>query len=686
MAAGAIKAGRAYVEFFADTTKFTAGLSTVQNRLQKVSASIATTGAALSAVGAAGVAGFAPMIQAASDFQESLNVFGTVFEDNTDAMRAWSNQTAKMLGRSEAQIVQFASRTGAQLQGFGFNEEMSREMSKSLSTLAVDMASFFNTADTDALDALMSAFRGEADPIERYNVNVKEAAVNSKLLQQSIDPKSATDAQKAFARYAIIMEQTKLAQGDVIRTSDGFANQLKRLQSAAKDAAIAIGTPLQDALAGIMKSFSGVTGSIIQMIQNNPQVISTLAMVAVGVAAVGAGLVGLAGLFAAAGLAIRTLLSPFSLLSTAIGLLVPLFSALASPIGLVVAAVALLSTSVIKYLGGLQPIFDWFRAQFDAMVGEVSTAVTAIMNALQKGDFGAAIEVAMAGMNLGFTKAVSQMKIAWAGFAAYFKETFAKAAYALPVIQLGVSAQLTKGWARMVAAMKSLYVENVNNVAKDQSSAQFDQAEARLKQLRDEGKLTESDFNSRMGSLQKAREADMSNLDKQAAQDQQKIDRERINAVNGANQAARAELDALKAQMDAEVNAIRGNTDSAAADAQAKLDGAKKRYQEALAAAETVVAAPGGTEAPPVPGAYASPEELQAQMAKLQQATSATDSAKQRASAGPLFGGAMAGQVFGAGDTAKRQLKAQQDSLSEARKTNELLKKIENKGAALVMG
>jgi hypothetical protein len=46
----------------------------------------------------------------------------------------------------------------------------------------------------------------------------------------------------------------------------------------------------------------------------------------------------------------------------------------------------------------------------------------------------------------------------------------------------------------------------------------------------------------------------------------------------------------------------------------------------------------------------------------------------------------MAGQVFGAGDTAKRQLKAQQDSLSEARKTNELLKKIENKGSALVMG
>lgn len=679
MAAGAIKAGRAYVEFFTDTTKFTAGLGTVENRLRKVSSSIASTGAALSAVGAAGVAGFLPMIKAASDFQESLNVFGNVFKDNTAAMRAWTSATAQALGRSESQIIQFASRTGAQLQGFGFNQQMSTDMSKALSSLAVDLASFYNTADTDALEAILSAFRGEADPIERYNVNVKEAAVNTKLLQQSIDPKNATDAQKAFARYSLILEQTKIAQGDVVRTSDGFANQLKRMQAAAMDAAVAIGTPLQDALAKVMKSFGGFTSSIIKLLKDNPKVITTMAMIAVAIAAVGAGLVGLAGLFAAAGIAVRTLLAPFSLVTTVVGLLVPLLSALLSPIGLVGAAVGLLASVIVKRFGGMQAIIEWFKGRFESIVGTVRTAVTAIMNALKRGDFGAAFEVALAGMDVSFAKAIGSMKVAWAGFAGYFKETFAKAAYALPVIQLGVSAQLQKGWARMQAAVKGAFVENVNIEAKKASAAQFDKAEANLKQLRDEGKLTAEDFNARMASLQSARKSDMGNLDKQAAADQAKIDKERIDAVNQVNSAAKAELDALKTQMDAEVSAIRGDTDGAAAAAQAKLDAAKKRYDDAIKAATGDAAAPGAEPAPPpTPPGLPTDEELRKQMEQLQGAALNTEQTRQRTQQGPLVGGERAGQVFGASleEVNREQLKIQRQQLKQSEKELTYMKNI----------
>jgi hypothetical protein len=679
MAAGALKAGQAYIEFFTDTTRFMAGLGTVENRLRKVSSSIAATGAALSAVGAAGVAGFLPMIKAASDFAESVNVFGVVFKENTASMRAWTSATAQALGRSESQIIQFASRTGAQLQGFGFDDQMTSDMSKSLSTLAVDLASFYNAADTDALDALMSAFRGETDPIERFNVNIKEAAVNAKLLEQGLKPKNATEAQKALARYALILEQTVPAQGDAMRTGDGFANQLKRLQAFAMDASIAIGTPLQDSLAKVMKSFGGFFASISTLIKDNSNFISTIAMVAAGIAIVGAGLVGLAGLFALAGIAVQTLLAPFALFSTAMGLIVPLISALISPIGLAIAAIALLGGAIIKYFGAAGPIFNWFKAEFDAIAGAVGKAIKAIMNAIQKGDFGAALEVAMAGMNLQMTKAVSQLKTLWAGFTGYFKEAFAKAAYALPVIQLAVSAQMQKGWARMTAAMKSAYVENVNNVAKDQSTAQFDKAEANLKQLRDEGKLTAEDFVARMASLKSARQSDMGNLDNQAAADQAKIDKERIDAVNQVNTAAKAEVDALKTQMDSEVSAIRGETDSAAAAAQAKLDAAKKRYDDALKSAEQPAAAdPNANAPPPVPNMTEEQKKAEELMKKLQTAPLETEKVRQRAQQGPLVGGERAGQVFGASleDINREQLKIQRQQLKQSEKELTYMKNI----------
>jgi len=683
--AGAIKAGRAFVEFFTDTTKFAAGLNTVQNRLNKISSSIAVTGAKLTAVGSAGVAGFLPAIKAASDLQESLNVFGVVFKDNTATMRDWTAATAAALGRAESQLIQFSSRTAAQLQGFGFSDAMSAEMSKALSTLAVDLASFYNTADQDALDAILSAFRGEADPIERYNVNVKEAAVNTKLLQNSIDPSKATDLQKAYARYALILEQTTLAQGDAVRTADGYANQLKRLQSNAKTLGETIGGALLGPLSTFYAQVSKIATSTNKWIAANPALVKSVAIVGLAVAGLGAALIALAALGVAAGVALKVLTAPFSLIATTIGLVVPLLSALLSPIGLVVAAIAILGATFIKHIGGLEPFFNWFRNQFDEVVGSAQQAVTGIMAALERGDFAAAVEVALSGMDVQLTTAIGNMKVAWSGFTSYFKEAFAKAAYALPVIMLGVSAQLQKGFARLQASLASAAVANVNNAAKQEANRQFDEMEARLEQLRKDGSLSESDFQSRMAALQNAKTADMSAAEKQAAQDQSDIDKKRIAEINAINAAAKTELDALRTQMDADVAAVRGETDSAITEAQAKLDAAKKRYQDALnAALNPGNNPPPGTPppAPPTGGLDAAKAEFDRQMRDLANASDAAAQVRERATAGPLVGGERAGQVFGTlglEEINREQLKTQRATLKANEKMITYLRNFSNR-------
>ena len=682
-AAGAIKAGRAYVEFFTDTTKFSAGLGTVSNRLNKISSSIAMTGGKLTALGAAGVAGLMPAINAASDLQESLNVFGTVFKGNTGAMRDWTAATAQALGRSESQIIQFTSKTGAQLQGMGFDTAQSSEMSKALSTLAVDLASFYDTADSDALDAIMSAFRGEADPIERFNVNVKEAAVNQKLLQSSIDPSKATDSQKAYARYALILEQTTMAQGDAVKTGGSYANQLKRLQAVGLTLAETVGGALLDSLSSFYGTVSNVAATLQTWIQANPQLIKSVAMVAIGVTVLGAALVALGAVGAAAAIAIQVLVAPFALISTAVGLLVPLLSALISPIGLVVAAIALLSGSVIQQIGGLQPIFDWFKAKFDEIVAVATRAVKAIMSALERGDFGAAIEVAMAGMSVALQAALQPIRTAWANFTGYFREAFAKAAYALPVIMVGVSATIQKAWLRTTEALKSALVQNVNDVAKKESTAAFDKMEARFKDLRDSGQMSEGDFKSRMDALNQARTADMTEAEKRAANDQSNIDKERADAIAKINTDAKAELDSLKAQMDADVAGIQAQTDGSAAEAQAKLDAAKQRFATAMQAAETANGAgAAGPEAGPVPeGPKADLAGANAQLAALNGGAVAAQDAKQKATAGPIFGGERAGQIFGTvslEEINREQLKVQRALLKQNEKTANYLRNVAN--------
>jgi hypothetical protein len=77
-------------------------------------------------------------------------------------------------------------------------------------------------------------------------VALSEAAVKAKALELGIGTvgKELTEQEKIQARYAIIMEQTTMAQGDFERTSGGLANQMKILKASFKDAADQIGTAL----------------------------------------------------------------------------------------------------------------------------------------------------------------------------------------------------------------------------------------------------------------------------------------------------------------------------------------------------------------------------------------------------------------------------------------------------------
>ena len=95
-------------------------------------------------------------------------------------------------------------------------------MSKQITALATDLASFNNLADDDVLRDLHAALTGSGEVMKKYGVIVSEAAVKQELLNQGLDPKNATEQQKVMARLAIIMRGTTAAQGDAARSAGSF--------------------------------------------------------------------------------------------------------------------------------------------------------------------------------------------------------------------------------------------------------------------------------------------------------------------------------------------------------------------------------------------------------------------------------------------------------------------------------
>lgn len=238
-----IKAGGAYVELMLRNKRFQSGLAAARKSLGVFAKGVGLLG------GLIGGISFASAIKAASDLEETMNKFNVVFGSSSKRVKAWGDDFAKEVGRSEKQIAEFLANTQDLFVPLGFEPGSAEAMSKQITGLAIDLASFNNMQDGDTIRDLHAALTGSGEVMKKYGVVLSEAAVKQELLNQKMDPKKATDQQKVMARMNIILRGTTAAQGDAVRSAGGFANQVKNLQGRLVDLAGAVGTAFLPTLA-----------------------------------------------------------------------------------------------------------------------------------------------------------------------------------------------------------------------------------------------------------------------------------------------------------------------------------------------------------------------------------------------------------------------------------------------------
>jgi hypothetical protein len=201
------------------------------SRLGKVVGGVASVArrAALpmAALGVAAGAGIKSAIDSASNLNESISKVGVVFGGARREVLDWSNTAATAMGQSRQQALEAAGTFGNLFRAMGITEGEAAGMSTSMTQLAGDLASFNNVSPEDALLALRSGLVGEAEPLRKFGVQLSAARIEAQAMEMGLKKtKGEYDANaKAIAAYNIILEDTKLAQGDFERTSEGVANQ-----------------------------------------------------------------------------------------------------------------------------------------------------------------------------------------------------------------------------------------------------------------------------------------------------------------------------------------------------------------------------------------------------------------------------------------------------------------------------
>lgn len=173
-------------------------------------------------------------VGAASDINETLSKTNVLFGDSAGAVTAFADAAAGNLGQSRQQAMDAAATfaTFGRAAGLAGNDLVG--FSTDFVGLATDLASFNNTTPEQAIQAIGSALRGEAEPMRAYGVLLDDASMRQKALEMGIiatTKDALTPQQKVLAAQALIYAQTSAAQGDFARTSDGLANQQRILDA-----------------------------------------------------------------------------------------------------------------------------------------------------------------------------------------------------------------------------------------------------------------------------------------------------------------------------------------------------------------------------------------------------------------------------------------------------------------------
>lgn len=298
-------------------------------------------------------------ISAASDLNESLNKIGVVFGDNAATIESWSKTAATALGMSQQQALEASGTFGNLFMSMGLGQSAAVEMSTGLVQLAADLASFNNIDPTEALEKLRAGIVGETEPLRTLGVNLSAAAVEAKALEMGLaaSAKELSESDKVTARYALIMEQTKLAQGDFARTSDSLANSQRILKAQLSDAAAALGQQLLPYALSAVQALSQLVGWFSAL---SPQMQQMTVVAAAAAAAIGP-------------------------LSVGLGTLLSVVGALLSPVGLLVAAGAGLAAAWTMNLGGIQDmatgLINSLQPALETTVAGAQNYIAAVMNA-----------------------------------------------------------------------------------------------------------------------------------------------------------------------------------------------------------------------------------------------------------------------------------------------------------------
>lgn len=168
------------------------------------------------------------------------------------------------LGINPDQVMQYQAMFGQMASSIGISSENALDLSSALTRIGADLASVRNMDFDKVWTDMASGLAGMSRTLDKYGVNIRNVNLQQKLNELGIaaNISALNQNDKALLRTIILLDSTKYAWGDLAKTINQPANQLRMLKANFGTLAQTIGNLFMPVIAKVLPFINALVISL----------------------------------------------------------------------------------------------------------------------------------------------------------------------------------------------------------------------------------------------------------------------------------------------------------------------------------------------------------------------------------------------------------------------------------------
>lgn len=186
---------------------------------------------------------------------------GLKLEVGEDGTGLLTSTGMKSLGLNIQEMTQAASNIAAITNSVGQTGEVSLAAAQSLTALAGDMSSLFNLDYSDVMSNLQSGLIGQSRALYKYGIDITNATLQTYAYELGLEKavSEMSQAEKMQLRLIAILDQSKVAWGDLANTINSPSNMIRQFKNNIAELGMTIGQLFIPVLSKVLPFINGLT-------------------------------------------------------------------------------------------------------------------------------------------------------------------------------------------------------------------------------------------------------------------------------------------------------------------------------------------------------------------------------------------------------------------------------------------